>query len=415
MTMDGLWPRYLLDDRLGALLDGIGDELRACEDEAESGRRLPASAVTTMRGLNLFAMSSPEAVGGWEAPPLLEMEVFETVARFNSSAGWNLFVGSVHSAFPAAFLGDGAIAEMYRDGGIPIVAGQMQPVGSARPEPGGMRVSGRYSWGSGISHADYVLGGAVLEGGPGPGAGFRVFVGPKEAVEVLDNWHVVGVSGSGSYDYAVDDVFVPEGWWFDYPEPVVRRGGGKYAVSIQAQIGSAHIGFALGLGRRALEEIASLAVAKQRTGAKGSIAVSEVFRRGLGVSYLELMSARERAAAVLGRLGTLQQAGEVVDELFVAEVRAVATYVTEVALSVATNGIRHAGGTAIRLDNPLQRLVRELLVAQAHMFVTDANYAALGRVILDRTEPSKPTGTFAAPKPLQPIERPGPPGGHGWR
>lgn len=103
---------------------------------------------------------------------------------------------------------------------------QMQPVGTARSIPNGMVVSGRYSWGSRISHADYVLGGAVLldDDGAFPPR-FRVWVAPKEQVEVHGNWQVVGLSGSGSYDYSVDELFVPDGWWFDMPEPTRRRGG----------------------------------------------------------------------------------------------------------------------------------------------------------------------------------------------
>jgi alkylation response protein AidB-like acyl-CoA dehydrogenase len=401
-----------MDAELAAGLAGIRDVLRADEARAETERRLPATSVDALRSLDLFALSSPEAVGGWEAPPLLQMEVFEVVARSSAAAGWNLFVGALHTSFPAAFLGDGAVAEIFGSGDdgrrFPVVAGQMQPVGTGRRTEGGIVVSGRYSWGSGISHADYVLGGAMLpEDEQSVPRRFRVFVVPRDRVEVLDNWQVVGVSGSGSYDYAVDEVLVPDGWWFDYPDPIPRRGETRFRAPVQSLIGSAHIGFGLGVGERAFEEMASLAVSKTRTNARGSIAGSEVFQRELGRAYLALASARERGTAVLANLGRLQESGGPeglpIGEAVVADIRATASWVTEVAVDVANRAMRFSGGTAIRLDSPVQRSIREALVAQAHMYATDANYAVLGKAILDATKPVEPTGSFAAPKPLPPA------------
>lgn len=403
-----LWPTYGMSPELAAGLAGIHDVLRADEEQAEAERRLPGQSVDALHSLDLFALTSPRVVGGWEAPPQLQMEVFEMVARASSAAGWNLFVGALHTALPAAYLGDAAADEIFGSGRsgdrFPVVAGQMQPVGSGRPVDGGMVVSGRFSWGSGISHADHVLAGAVLPEHHGTTPfRFRAFVVPKDRVEVLDNWMVVGVSGSGSYDYAIDEVFVPDGWWFDYPEPVVRRGEGRFGVPVQALIGSAHIGFGLGVGERAFEEMASLAVSKRRTGASGSIADSEVFQRQIGRTYLELRAARDRGASVLDRLGHLQDAAEPVGPELVAEIRGVATWVTEVAVTCANTAMRYSGGSAIRLDSPVQRIAREALVAQAHMFATDGNYAELGRTILNATKPVEPTGTFAAPAPQPPA------------
>lgn len=398
--LDGHWPRFLLDDELADGLAGIHDVLRADEHAAEADRKLPAASVEALRSLDLFAITAPRAVGGWEAPPLLQMEVFEAVARSSAAAGWNLFVGAVHTALLAAYVSDEAAAEMFGDG-FSVVAGQMQPVGTGRDVgDGAMVVSGRYSWGSGISHADYVLGGAILpehEGTFPPR--FRVYAVPRERVQVLDNWQVVGVSGSGSYDYAVDEVLVPDGWWFDYPDPTPRRGAARFRAPVQALIGSAHIGFGLGVGERAFEEMAALAVSKRRTGARGSIADSEVFQRELARAWLELSAARERGAAVLADLGRRQDDGSPIGAWQVAEIRATASWVTEVAVRVANLAMRFSGGTAIRLDSPVQRTIREALVAQAHMYATDANYAVLGASILEGTKPVEPTGTFAAPPP----------------
>lgn len=379
-----LWPRLRLDAERRARIEGLRPVLRATEDESEQLRRLAPAAVAALHEAGLFRGSLPRAVGGDELGPVEEMEVFEAVARLSGAAGWNLFVGSLHTALPAAYLSDEAVAALFDGPGPNVVAGQMQPIGRGTPVEGGMVVSGRYSWGSGISHARWVLAGAVVPGSDGqPAPGFRALVVPKEQVQVLDNWHVLGVAGSGSYDYELSDVFVPDGWWFEYPAAVRRRGGPRFDCPIPSQIGSAHIGYALGLGERVIEELTALAQAKRRTNAPGTLAERGAFQVDLGAAYTALSAARHHGATVLGRLADHQAAGTPVPLHLVDDIRAAATHATQTALSAAQTAMRYAGGSAIRLDSPLQRLVRELLVAQAHMYVTELNLETVGRSLLD--------------------------------
>lgn len=378
------WPPFALDEATAARIAAIGPVLRASEDEGEANRFLPPVAVDALHDAGVFGVSTPAVLGGMEATPLVEMEVFEAVTRCSGAAGWNLFVGAVHSGLPAAYLSDDAVAEMYGGDRTPVVAGQMQPVARAHDVEGGMTVDGTFSWGSGISHAGWVLGGAIVrtpDGGRLPG--FRVFVTPKAKVEVLDNWHPVGLAGSGSYDYAVHDLFIPAGWWFDYLAPVRHRGGPRFDAPIRAQIASAHIGFALGLGERALDEILALAVTKRRSLSTTTIADRGAFQRDLGQAHTRLSAARDHGAAVLLRLERCQAEGSRVTDGDVSELRAAATHVTEVALDVANMAMRYAGGSAVRLDSAIQRVARELLVAQGHMYVADSNYDTLGAALLD--------------------------------
>ena len=388
------WRPYVLTDPLASTIAGLHDVLRSCEDEAESKRFLPDRAVDALRDAGVFRISSPRAVGGMEADPLLEMEVFEAVTRISPGAGWNTFVGALHTAFPAAYLSDEATEAMFGGDEWGIVAGQMQPMGLARDVDGGMVVNGRYSWGSGISHASWVLGGVRMDRGDGTPSGFRVFVVPKAQVNVLDNWHVVGVSGSGSYDYAVEDVFVPDAFWFDFLSPTIRRGGPRYAPPIGQQLTSAHCGFALGAGERALEEITMLAIAKQRTLSSTKIAERSTFQHELGHAYARLSAARDHAANALGELGRQRATGTAVSDVLATEVRAASTLATEVALDVALLAMRHGGGGAVRLDSPIQRLTRELLVAQSHIHVAEVNYEKLGIALLDAAGASGLGETF---------------------
>ena len=102
----------------------------------------------------------------------------------------------------------------------------------------------------------------------------------------------------------------------------------------------------------------------------------------LGAAYTALSAARHHGAAVLGRLAEHQAAGTPVPVHLVEDIRAAATHATQTALATAQMAMRYAGGSAIRLDSPLQRLVRELLVAQAHMYVTELNLETVGHSLL---------------------------------
>ena len=378
------WRPFRLGGTLASDIEAIGDVLRASEDEAERGRHLPAAAVEAMRGANLFRLSSPRDVGGLETDPVTEMEVFAAVTRLSGSAGWNLFVGSLHTALPAAYVSDEAAAAMFGGDDWAVVAGQMAPMGLGRDVAGGMRVTGKYSWGSGISHATWVLGGVRMAppGGEGEPTGFRIFVAPKREVSVLDNWYVLGVSGSGSYDYALDDVFVPDGYWFDFLAPVRRRGGLRYAPPIGPQITSAHCGFAIGAGQRALDEIVALAGRKQRALAPSTVAGRGAFQRDLGRAHAMLGGARDHSARILGEVHERRLAGETTPPLLEAELRAAGTWATEVAVECAQMALRYSGGTGVRNESAIQRVVRELLVAQSHVHVVDTNYDNLALALL---------------------------------
>lgn len=379
------WPAFELGDPLATMIEKIAPTLRASEDEAERLRHLPDAAVAALREAGLFRISAPSAVGGLEASPVVEMEVFEAVTRASGSAGWNLFVGALHTALPAAYVSDEAAADLWGGDDWAVVAGQMAPLGLAHEVDGGLRVSGRYSWGSGFHHATWVLAGVrVAPTGPDGGepTGFRVVVVPKAQVRNDDNWHVLGVAGSGSYDYALDDVFVPDGYWFDFLQPVVRRGGRKYAPPVGPQISSAHCGYALGTSERALEEIAVLAGTKQRALASTRLAERGAFQRDLGRAHAMVSAARDHCARVLRAVYDRRMAGDTVPTAVEAELRAAATWATEVAVDVAHLALKYSGGTGVRQVSPIQRVLREALMAQSHVHVVDTNYDNLGLAVL---------------------------------
>ncbi|MCP2270976.1 acyl-CoA dehydrogenase family protein [Actinokineospora diospyrosa] len=369
------WRPYRAQEEHAAAVEAVRAVLTETELEAERLRRLPERAVSALTAAGLFAVATPKEVGGWAADPLAELQVYEALARINTSAAWVVTTGSVYTSWAAAYLSDDAVAEVFGSGVPAVVAGQAPPKGRASAVPGGVRVSGSYTFGSGMSHATWVLGGFTL---PDPDAGTWAFIVPKDRVRVLDNWHALGIAGSNSVDFAVNDLFVPDGHFFNTAKPVPLRGGPRFGVPIVVQVAAAHCGVALGAGQRALDEIIRRAAAKPDLAGRGA------FQRDLGQVFTALSAARDHAARLLTELGERLDFGSRLDRQFIQELIAAQTHATDTAVHAATTAYRYAGAPAVRLDDPLQRITRDLLVAGQHKFVADVSYDALGGTLVER-------------------------------
>lgn len=368
--------RALLD-----AVDRIRDVLAAGADESEALRTLAPTSVAALRDSGLFTLKLPEVLGGAEADPVTQVEVIEAVSYLDPSAGWALFIGA-GSLGLSAYLPDAAIAAMFRGGRIPTTAGAVMP-GRATAVPGGYRLKGRWSWASGIRHAEWVGAHALVERRPGDPPESRFLVLPIESVEVVDVWHVAGLKGTGSCDFVVDDVFVPEGYTFDMQALEPLRGGPLYRIGMPGLIVNELAGFVLGVGRRAIDEIVAQARAKERGyGKRTRVADRGVFQRAIGESDLRLRAARALILEVFEKCWSVVVADERPSPELQIEMSAATVLGTDAALEAANRAFRYGGGSAIHLGNVLQRCMRDLQAAATHLMTSDMAYENHGRCLL---------------------------------
>lgn len=390
-----LWRSYRLPPSMKRRIEDLRPILEACERQAAAERRYPMHGIDAMIDAGLFNLAPVKEVGGDESDLILEMEVYEAIARISVTAAWNLLVGNIHTAWASAYLSDEALAAVFPKGHRTVVAGQAAPTGKARRADGGFRVTGRYSWGSGISHSKWVLGGFRVEGEDEP----LIFVVEKSAVTVLDNWHVIGIEGSGSYDYAVEDVFVPAGFAFSFNCTQPKRGGARFTLPWTAQASVPHSAVALGGGEHALEAIAQLAASKRRSMQQSTLAERGAFQRDLGESYIRVCAARDNAARLFEHMSGRALAGKPLSPGETSELSAMAASACRLAADVANMAFRYGGGNSVRLDSPLQRALRDVLVAQQHVAVADTSFETLGAAIIDQVAQSSLPEQSLAPKP----------------
>lgn len=346
---------------------------------SEQARTLAPDVVEAMRDTGLLMMKSPYEVGGAEIHPVDQMAVVEAVTCLDSAAAWSMFIAATVTGRALSALSDEAVNELFAGDVFPIMAGSLKPAGTAAQVDGGFRVSGQWAWGSGVHHADYVIVPVLNE----DKTGVITAVVPRAQVRIIDNWHALGINGSGSSDYALDDVFVPG--HFVNTSPIQRRGGTIFRMGY-GFAANEHAGFANALAQQALRTVTESAQAKKRGyGAGTSIADREVFQRTVAESELRLRANKLLMTDVLERLFDASVGSEAPIALQ-AEARAASVLCTDEAIAVTSALFRYAGGSAVMLDDPLQRILRDLYTAQSHLMVSDAAYEALGKLRLGLTD-----------------------------
>ncbi|MHC0429395.1 acyl-CoA dehydrogenase family protein [Streptomyces sp. O3] len=232
----------------------LAPRLRERSEEIERARRLPDDVVELLRAAGVFRMGFSREWGGPELTSIEQTEVIEAIAYGDASAGWCAMIG-MDTGLYASFLDEPVAKEMFPSLDM-VTAGLLFPSGRADRAPGGYRLSGRWQFGSGVDHADWVISGAFIfnEGRPEPAEGpqdSRLLMVPREQVEVLDTWHTTGLAGSGSRDYRIADVFVPEERALTFD--TVRSGAGPL---VQPEVHMRNIpGVPLGVARAALDHV----------------------------------------------------------------------------------------------------------------------------------------------------------------
>ncbi len=363
---------------------------RAHAPEAEERRTLSLPVVAALRERGLFALATPRELGGFEADPLTQLEVFEAMTRIDTSAGWGLLIGAMQAAMVGAYLPDAAVSRVFPGGArtkthTPLIAGLLQPVGRAVAVEGGHRVEGRYPFGSGIRHAEWIFTSAIVAGAenapPGPPSFVSVLV-PREDVQVEDTWHVAGLRGSGSDHYVLRDTFVPSNHTCSFPAGARRRGGTAYDLPFVALLAPAHAAFVLGLARRALDEVAVLGAARNKVWRQTTLGETDAFRMDLGRAEAKLSAARAYALDALGACWDRVRSGAALGVEEMMHARLIVSHATDVAAEVVTFAYRSGGGSALYLTSPLQQLLRDVFAATQHVAATDDAFEHAGKVRL---------------------------------
>jgi alkylation response protein AidB-like acyl-CoA dehydrogenase len=383
------------------LLDAV-DEVReaaiAGANEAEQIGKLPPSVVKALDDSGLFGMKLPAELGGAEADPVTQIDVIEKMAYIEPAVGWCMFIGATSIGWPGAFLPDESLDRVFKSDHIPHVAGGGGVRGRGVEVDGGYQISGRFQFASGMGHAEWLVGGATIQDEAGETVEQRAFLIPVDQAINHDNWQVAGLKGTSSGDFSTDELFVPKEmtWdWQDLAQGRPQRGGPIFRLGMPAFTAMEHAAFSLGVGRRALDLVIETAQSKSRGFGPVAtlIGTRPVFQRFVGEADLRLRAAHALVCEFHERSWQEVSAGRSIEPELATELRAVGVLATETAVDVASHAMKYGGGSALFLDNMLQRCFRDVVASGQHFAVTDAGYEAHGLFKLGMGETVPMTGT----------------------
>jgi alkylation response protein AidB-like acyl-CoA dehydrogenase len=349
---------------------------RGMADDIDSARRLPPELVEALRDSGLLRAGAPVEVDALELPAGTALRCAEEVARGDASAGWCVSIG-ITSTLLVAYLPPVSRDELFGNG-RGLAAGVWAPQGKARRVPGGVVVSGRWAFCSGITHADVLFAGCVLEDRP------VVVALPTEQLHILDTWHTLGLRGTGSHDAVAEEVFVPDNRVLSiFDGPVIDRPlyrfppFGFFAACITAA--------AMGNARAAIDNFVDLASTKKGVAASRTLAERSTIQVAVATAESALEAARAGYYQAIDAAWQASRDGPAVPLEARTRLRLAATHGARVSADVVRTMYDLAGGSAIYDGAPLQRRLRDAFTATAHFQVNEASRELPGRILLGQT------------------------------
>ena len=364
----------------------LAPRIREQRADIEYQRSLPAPLVKEMAETGFFSLWLARALGGPELNITDYFRVIGELARADGAAGWCTMVSAGYSRF-SGFLEADVAREIFGDGSV-VVAGTINPTGKAVPAPGGFRVSGRWGYGSFIQHSAWTVGNCFVHEGDAPRRGadgapdMRLMLFPTSAVEIIDTWRVAGLRGTGSHDFQVNDVFVPEKHAIAGFAAKPTQPGTLYQAPFITVFAMCLASVPLGIARAAIDAFIELAEAKTPTGSSGRLRDKASAQADLGKAEALLSSARSFMFDEAEKLWETVAAGDAPS----LPQRAVARLAAAQAASASAQAVdllyNAAGGSALYENNLLERCFRDVHATTQHMGTSSANFELSGRVLL---------------------------------
>jgi alkylation response protein AidB-like acyl-CoA dehydrogenase len=365
----------------------LGAEIAAAADEIERARRIPAALLGLLHDSRLFRMLLPRAAGGDQMEPAVYVAAIEELAQYDASIAWNTFAIN-SSSLIAAYL-DPAVCDAIFADPRSVVAWGPPNASRARAVEGGYRLTGKWDFGSGCRQARWL--GAHCHVLEADGAlrlnrfghpTVRTLLFPAAEATLLDTWQTIGLRGTASDSYSVNDLFVSEAFSTTREDPTLRRERGPlYAITMQGLYASGVAAVSFGIARAMLSEFIRLASRKSPRGLD-RLADNAVVQADVARAEARLGSAR---AYLIDTLTTIYAHADDVAPIEVADrarVRLATTNAIQSAAEVADFAYKAAGVDAIFPGSPFERRFRDMHTLSQQIQARGAHFESVGQVLL---------------------------------
>lgn len=365
----------------------MAPHIHAVRDELEAIRHVPQPLAEALAAGGLLQLYLPRALGGLESPPLTAFRAIEELSKLDGSVGWCAMIATAGSLV-AGWLRTDVGREVCGQPPDLRLAGSLRPQGQAQPVDGGYCIQGHWDFASGINHANWLFAPCIMMNGEHPRqtpAGMpeaRMMLVPASVATIEDTWSVVGMCGTGSNDFILNDVFVPETHTISLAEPAQETGPLYHPRLFLVSLWTATVGNALGMARGAVDACIALATSTSSTMSPTLLRDRPLVQTRVAEAEAIVNAAR---AYVFDAVGTAWEAicsGASEPSREVAQARLAITHGMHEAVR-AVDLVFHAAGTnAVYRKHPLERYFRDIHVAVQHGAGLPAHIESAGKVLL---------------------------------
>ena len=344
----------------------------------DSERRLPDVVFNALADAGLFRLWLPEALGGPELSPTDFMTVVEAASALDGSVGWLVGNGGGMSRV-GGYLPEPIARKFFSDPRA-FVTSATGAVGTAQKVEGGYRVTGRWPFGSGAHHASQFMGLASLKGADGKDEPPLCCYFERRDVVIHDTWRVSGLRATGSCDFEVRDLFVPEQHTHIFMGARPTQDGIVYRLPSLSVFAWTVSVVPLGIARGVMNAFVELASRKTRMGASALLRDREIVQSNYGRADASHRAARALLIEAMTELmaASAEEGPRLINARAV--FRTACTHAAESAVRIADMLAAETGAAAIFETSPIERFVRDIHAAVKHIAMTPNNYVVSGRL-----------------------------------
>ncbi len=360
-------------------------EILGARVEMDRDRCIPAPLVQRLRDAELFHLWLPRTIGGPQLHPVDLIAVIEELSRADGSVGWCAANASVNSMISGS-LPEASTRHMYGDRAVSC--GSFLPGGKAVVVPGGYRLSGRWNYATGIVHSGWMTANSVIMENGAPRLTeaktpeLRFLFIPVDQGTIIDTWEVSGMRATGSHDFEVHDLFVPD----DLSTPTFvntpLHPGTLYQLPRMSLFTVGIGSVPLGIARAAVDALIAIAQDKVPMGAMAPLREKVTAQVAAGQAEALLRAARAGLVEAVNRMWEEVDAGKPPSLDSRGAVRLAATFATEASARVVDLVQNAAGGSALFESGRIARCFRDVHAATSHIGLHTNNYEAWGRFLV---------------------------------
>ncbi len=356
--------------------------------DAEANRRLSPETARAIVDAGILRSLVPQAYGGLEMDPVQAMKMIEHIARIDSAVGWIVGNSCGISTMGMMYSAE-ANQEKYKDSNV-MVAGAWFPPGTAEPVQGGYKVNARWSFGSGCQYATWLTGQALIMENGAPKLGDNglpmplIMFFPASEAEVVENWNTLGMRGTGSHDFRVKDLFVPERHaWAPAPiSPSDPAFSGPLCRLGLWPVGPVNASVALGIARAALDDLIALAATKTPSYTMTGLGDRPVVQDRIARARALIESGSSYIETAVSRAYDFVLGGPRLDIEHGMDIALAGSHGHEVAAQAVDLIHSCAGTSGIRNENRFQQYFRDVHTVSQHAFSSPSRFESVGKLML---------------------------------